>query len=834
MRKAQKKQAENFLKLLAEAHDQIRKSMEKRNIQVALRLLKDCQDGAISLGTMIEKSEGGDSPTVTLLEEYCELAYQIYESLMGEQAVHAGRTYKTLRSLLIKIENSVRNGIKVRKEAVFLPYKASMWDSLESIWKAADADQDCDAYVIPIPYYDKNPDGSFREMHYEGDLYPDYVPVTRYESYDFAERRPDMIFIHNPYDNNNYVTSVHPFFYSKNLKQYTEKLVYVPYFILDEVNPEDKKAVEDMAHFCTVPAVMNADKVIVQSEDMRRAYIDVMSDYAGEDTRKIWEEKILGLGSPKIDKVMNTRKEDLEIPEEWLKVIKKPDGSWKKIVFYNTSVTALLKNDEKMLEKMKYVFGIFKEWQKDVALLWRPHPLIKATIESMRPQLWREYRKIVDKYREEGWGIYDDSVDLDRAIMLSDAYYGDESSVVQLCKTANKNVLIQDVAVNSYDIQIVILPYVMYKGNNGIYVLNGKNNLIFHADYENSEFRIVADVEDRKEGYGYIGIVKVDHLLILIPDKSDKFAIFNTIDHSIHYMDIDINIYAKSPICSKPSFYNAVRYKNKLFSIQIVCKALACIDIKTWRIEYIDIHKEIPLKEINSQIIIYGDYGVCEEYLYLPVYGTGYVIAVNMEKNTIRFQLIEKGANISTIGSYKNKIYVFTTTGTSYYEINTTTWEMKKISIDLPVDFTQDFDGSDTPQVFRGSFYYHGFIWLIPDMYSNMIMRLNLKNNHVECVLKHEMGVIFSHKIAEDTVWLCTQKGTVKIDLKTCAYGFCGFTLNPIDENKYINNYKEGNDFLEESDIGLHSYLNYILNSKDCDLNGSGYEKEQTNIYWNI
>ena len=78
-----------------------------------------------------------------------------------------------------------------------------MWDSLESVWKAADADPECEAYVIPIPYYDKNPDGTFRDFHYEGDLYPDYVPVTDYKNYDFESHRPDAIFIHNPYDEAN-------------------------------------------------------------------------------------------------------------------------------------------------------------------------------------------------------------------------------------------------------------------------------------------------------------------------------------------------------------------------------------------------------------------------------------------------------------------------------------------------------------------------------------------------------------------------------------------------------------------------------------------------------
>ena len=67
---------------------------------------------------------------------------------------------KNIRNLLKEIKNSILYDINdSKKEVVFLPYKASMWDSLESVWKAADEDPECDAYVIPIPYYDKNPDG---------------------------------------------------------------------------------------------------------------------------------------------------------------------------------------------------------------------------------------------------------------------------------------------------------------------------------------------------------------------------------------------------------------------------------------------------------------------------------------------------------------------------------------------------------------------------------------------------------------------------------------------------------------------------------------------------
>lgn len=446
MRKQQKAQIEEMIDLLAQAHGEIGKAVETGKKEDALAVLAQCQDSAIQLGNLIEQMEGKDCATIEVLERYCDLVYEAYEAIGQNQFAHINnKVFKKLRKALIQAENSIKNDIRVRKVAVFLPYKASMWDSLESIWKAAEEDPDCDAYVIPIPYYDKNPDGSFREMHYEGDQYPDYVSVTDYNSFDFGIQRPDMIFIHNPYDEWNYVTSVHPFFYSSNLKKFTEKLVYIPYFILGEVEPDDHEAVKGMEHFCTVPAVVHADRVVVQSEKMRQIYINVMSKTMGEDTRKVWEKKILGLGSPKVDKVINTRKENLEIPEDWLKVIEKPDGSFKTIIFYNTSVSALLKYGEKMIQKMQSVFGIFKEHQDEAALLWRPHPLIQATIESMRPQLWEAYREVKERYVEEGWGIYDDTADMDRAVVLSDGYYGDASSVVQIYKKTGKNVFIQKI-----------------------------------------------------------------------------------------------------------------------------------------------------------------------------------------------------------------------------------------------------------------------------------------------------------------------------------------------------------------------------------------------------
>lgn len=451
MRKAQKIQTEEFVKLLEEVHSEIRKSLLGGDIMTAGGLLTQCQQGAIELGNLIEKTEGEGFVTVTYLEKYCEIVYGMYEELGTDSVPNAEKMYKHLRRALLTVENSVRNDIPVRKEVVFFPYKASMWDSLESVYLAAREDPACDAYCVPIPYYDRNSDGSFGKMHYEGAEYPKNIEIRDWQTYRLEERRPDAIYIHNPYDEYNYVTSVHPRFYSSNLKKYTDELVYIPYFVLPEIDPQDEKMVEKIKHFCLQPGVLNADKVILQSEAMSQIYMNEYIKAAQKNgisvDRELLKKKYLGIGSPKLDKVKNTKKEDIEIPKAWQKLIKKSDGSLKKIVFYNTSINALLVCENAMLEKMQWVFSVFQKNQEEITLLWRPHPLIRATIESMRPELWERYEQLVNDYRSAGWGIYDDTADLNRAIALSDAYYGDYSSVIQLCQEAGMPVMIQSMEI---------------------------------------------------------------------------------------------------------------------------------------------------------------------------------------------------------------------------------------------------------------------------------------------------------------------------------------------------------------------------------------------------
>jgi hypothetical protein len=345
------------------------------------------------------------------------------------------------------LESAFNSEVKIKLEVLFLPYKTSMWDSLESIYLAAKDDPACQAFVMPIPYYDKK-SGKFTEMHWETN-YPKNILLIDYRKYNMEQRHPDMIFIHNPYDGYNTVTSVHPDFYSEKLRNLTDCLVYVPYFAGDGRNIEEP--------FCTLPACIFAHKVIAQTKEEREIYVRVYKDFAKrnnvpERLDKVGD-KFLALGSPKLDKAVSTKSENCEIPEEWEKLIRNSDGTRKKVVFYNTSIGSLLqysiednKPSGKYLQKLKTVFEFFKR-QNNAVLLWRPHPLLEGTIKSMRSWLEQEYAQIVNEYKNGNYGIYDNTEDLNRSIAISDMYYGDSSSVITLFNSAEKPVLGQAIGV---------------------------------------------------------------------------------------------------------------------------------------------------------------------------------------------------------------------------------------------------------------------------------------------------------------------------------------------------------------------------------------------------
>lgn len=576
MRKYQKKQIQQIIELLEQAHEQFLMSLENKKRTESLHLLTDCQDGAIAIGNMIEESEGEGFVTVKIIEDYCEQLYVLHEMLIANVDEGVNESYRILDQLLMQISVSVINDIPTRLEAVFLPYKAAMWDSLESVWQTANEDPDCDAYVIPIPYYDRNPDGSFKEMHYEADLYPADIPITKYDEYDFGKRQPDMIFIHNPYDEHNYVTSVHPFFYSKNLKQFTDCLVYIPYFATSGGFGEGQK-------LCS--AYIYADYIVVQSEK----YIDFYDE-------QIPREKFLPFGSPKFDSVIHKCQNPPTPPEEWQEMM-----AGKKVYFYNTSLSGMLADTDAFLKKMRYVFDTFKG-RGDVCLLWRPHPLMESTFQSMRPEYMEQFQALKDEFIQDRLGIYDTTPDIENTIALSDVYIGDAgSSVTSLFGVVGKPIFILDNYIHSLPDEDswrgkVINPFWDMNGDYRYHVT--PEGQLWYSENNDFHYEYYMTLDERYGGgYYYLRAIGIKDKIYVIPANAQHMLI-------VQDYKIIRKIEFQKSIVQAGAFRNCWYTEKYIFILPFNYPAMIRFDLQTEEIIYVNGIPDFHVCMVNGKKVM--------------------------------------------------------------------------------------------------------------------------------------------------------------------------------------------------------------------------------------
>lgn len=451
-------------------------------------LFAACQEAAMQVGRMLEENEPALTDLVAALEEYCELIYRLY---IGEKTERAA-LLDQLKKAAADIRTGIESGVSEEKvKAVFLPYNASMWDAFDSVYRAAKADPRFEVKVIPIPYYSLDPQGQPLEEHYEGQEIAKYAEITDYKTWSPILERPDVVFIHNPYDDCNLVTRISERFFSSELVKYTPHLVYIPYYVT-------KGKAEGSSY---MPGVRNAWRIFVQNEAIREQYI----------SEGIAAEKIAALGSPKLDMV--TGAEAAEIPEEW-SVLK-----GKRVFFYNTALTDILHQREAFLKKVRRVISAFRG-NTDAALLWRPHPLSVATMESMTPELLEDYLSIVESFKRSGLGVFDESGDLNRAIAVSDAYIGHiSSSVSQLYEATGKPVFYVDYdhefepehsCANGLGSEIV---------DRKLYMFSWEYNRIFIYDMDSKELRV--ERGDPRyasyEAYLYTMSILIDRSIYFMP-----------------------------------------------------------------------------------------------------------------------------------------------------------------------------------------------------------------------------------------------------------------------------------------------------------------------------
>lgn len=560
----------------------------------------------------LELCKGGlpENRYATYGEFYDALIFAVKEIIDRESVQN--EVVQLCNDLLQYIIAETKKELYFKKEIFFLPYKASMWDCLESVWQAAVADKEhCNVYVVPIPYCDRNKDGSPGTWYCEADQFPEYVPVLDWHDYQLdrlKELNPDAIFIHNPYDDDNYVTSVEGHYYSRELKHATKHLYYIPYYTTSGGMAEGQSM---------LPAYEHVEAIFVQAESLV-GYFDASIRH-----------KVYPLGSPKFDKVIHMCQNPPALPERWAEKM-----AGKKVYFYNTSIGGMLADIEAFLQKMAYVFNTFAA-RRDTCLLWRPHPLMLTTLKSFHPGAIPAYETLKEFFISHNLGIYDETPSIENAIVCSDAYIGDTStSVTSLFGVAGKPIF-------ALDNQIHELPgpndwlgkaFQWFADDTGDWLITW-NNCLLHAPNHDHNYEFYCRLHEDQDGSYYNRVIPKGDKLYICPGNTQNVLV-------VRNKQI-VKTIPLRPEESQPGLF-AWSYVigDMIFMIPVRYPAIVCLDTRDDSVSYIENTRGVTSMLYHDDWLVGGSC-IFEDKLYVSAVGNAQQLIITPEPLSVEIRDIE-------------------------------------------------------------------------------------------------------------------------------------------------------------------------------------------------
>lgn len=462
---------------------------------------------------------------------------------------------------------------------------------------------------------------------------------------------------------------------------------------------------------------------------------------------------------------METRVEK-GLPIDWRERIQ-----GKKVIFYNTSISNLLNGGDKHIAKIAQVLETFRT-QRDVVLWWRPHPLELSTVESMRPDLARKYTAIRKQYEEEGWGILDTSADVHRAIAISDAYYGDWSSVIHLYRVTGKPIMLSnDEAEDETNVEIMDILY--YKGK--LWFTAWNFNCLFSLNVDGHQINMLGEVPCNGITCSqmYNEILLVDNCLLLIPATAS----------SIEKYDIDKRIFKElslnSQYSEKSKYISGILDREYCYMLSTKGENILKYHLITNTIE-----KIIPL-ELQPNRNTFCKRRMCkdDQCFYFVCKNGSSIGKYNMSDDKVAFWgFSERLEKINFVELFGDLLFVV-------FQTYIALVDKKSGKLQTKVEFPPDFYQQEI--AFIDYVRMDNIIYLMP-YYSNMIIKVNMEKKSACEVKRYENinskdfpqylcasmtdNIIYAYSRKDKCIHKISEKGIEKIELK----------LNKIEKTEHM------------------------------------------------
>ena len=417
----------------------IRISLDEENYES----LEDLFSGSLQLsedfGTLVEKTKGECRQHVReiiqVLEGYCQDLTEFYQKMAQDGVIS---DFDLLSNKLEQVKDIVRNNILSRKEILFLTIGETEWNSLRPFYENALNEDNTDVYVVILPFMAKDVFGniinsdtqdhiSSTPAEYEGINSEHFI---EYSDYDPALHTPNRIYMQFSYDGENPYLTIPRQFYSAELCKYTDELICVPIGNTSEFHEQDTTDQYTLkCHVCTA-GVVYSDTVYVQSDNMKAQYVNVLSNFAGEDTKEIWNKKISV--NPYSNAVVSTEE----------------TRSAKKLL-YCIGLNELSEHQDIFIDSVRKRLEIFNKTSKRIRISITLYPSTHSEWVKINTSIASELFDLIDHLINDNKADFIEAIPskTDDAASDYDAYYGSPSPFVPAFTTQHKPVMISDYSI---------------------------------------------------------------------------------------------------------------------------------------------------------------------------------------------------------------------------------------------------------------------------------------------------------------------------------------------------------------------------------------------------
>jgi hypothetical protein len=450
-----------------------------------------------------------------------------------------------------------------------------------------------------------------------------------------------------------------------------------------------------------------------------------------------------------------------------------------------------------------------------------------------------DYRRLVEEYKAAGIGIYDDTPDLHRALVWSDAYYGDGGSLMQMCGVAGKPIMIQD-AVRKNENSGNLMFCVVHDDGENFWFTAERFNALFKMDKQKWAAEYMGSFPKEMSWWGlYREVIEHDGKLYFTPLRADEIAVYDIAAGRFEKISFaeSKNCIKKNDYTPQVNFCAAAAYGKYIFFIGHGYPAIMRLDTESGHLDYFTDWVE-PLDKISDGDGYYFYHScVSGNKIFLPALNANAVAVFDMDKCVTQVYVVgSKGQKYFNICFDGINCWLIPRFDGAVVRWNPDTKEYKEYG-GYPAGFKS---GKPLSISFGAVKYWDGYIWLLPYC-ANMALKINVKDGSMsiaeefmdECRFKGEEVFKFYYYqslAVGDKLYAHTGKTNrfMEYDFKTKQRREEGIVLSEEAAQKLNENYPaifykdvrrrlsvDECYFCETHVTRLQGFLNYVVNESE-------------------